>query len=139
MTTNEENNKNLFNVLPEENFKQYSENRKQYTINQYIDYAIKRDYETRTKEQIKKNITDYFYYQEVDFKRYQEEVFKHNEEHKRKYGRNLNPFLNQEIPDYDYASMKTGISSWFINHLFGIFYDLCFQYKRENNSITDKE
>ena len=43
-------NKNLFNVLPEENFNQYSENRKQYTINQYIDYAIKRDYETRTKE-----------------------------------------------------------------------------------------
>ena len=69
---------------------------------------------------------------EVDFKKYQEEVFKHNEEHKRKYGRSLNPFLNQTIPDHDYASMKTGISSWFINHLFGIFYDLCCQHKREN-------
>ena len=132
-----ENKKNLFNVLPEENFNQYSENRKQYTINQYIDYAIKRDYETRTREQIEKNITDYFYYMEIDFKRYQEEVFKHNEEYKRKYGRSLNPFLNQEIPDHDYASLKTGISTFFIMNLFGMFYNLCHQYKRENNIITE--
>ena len=134
MTTN---NKNLFNILPEENFNQYAENRKKYTIDQYIEYAIKRDYETRTKDQIEKNITDYFYYMEVDFKRHEEEVFKHNEEYKRKYGRSLNPFLNQTIPDHDYASTKTGISTWFIMNLFGIFNALCYQYKRENNQITE--
>lgn len=133
MTTNKENNKNLFNILPEENFNQYSENRKQYTINQYIDYAIKRDYETRTKEQIEKNITDYFYYMEVDFKRYQEEVFKHNEDYKRKYGRSLNPFLNSLNPDHDYAEQKTGISTLFVTNCFTMFYSLCHQYKRENN------
>lgn len=136
-TKNAKNNKNLFNVLPEENFQKYSENRKEYTINQYIEYALNRDYETRTREQIKKNIIDYFYYQEIDFKRYQEEVFKHNDEYKRKYGTSLHPFLNQKNPDHDYASLKTGIQTWFIMNLFDHFYSLCHQYKRENNGITE--